>query len=97
MKRPTIQIIGSTRFKKEMEELAWELTRKGYLVWLPNFKPDRSTDIDESLLEDIGFCKLQIVDEVFVFNKDNYIGSSTKKEIDLCKKINKKMTYLFNA
>lgn len=97
MKRPSIQIIGSTKFKKEMEELAWELTRKGYLVWLPNFKPDKSSDIDESLLEDIGFAKLNLVDEVFVFNKDNYIGSSTKKEIEYCKKIDKKMTYLYNA
>ena len=47
--RLSVMIIGSTRFKKEMEETAWELSRKGWVVWLPLFRPEDADDIDESL------------------------------------------------
>ena len=92
--RLSVMIIGSTRFKKEMEETAWELSRKGWVVWLPLFRPEDADDIDESLLEDIGLAKIDMVDTVLVFNKDHYIGSSTQKEIEYCKFIKKPMRYL---
>lgn len=92
--RLSVMIIGSTRFKKEMEETAWELSRKGWVVWLPLFRPEKAEDIDEEILEDIGLAKIDMVDCVLVFNKDHYIGSSTQKEIEYCKFNNIPMRYL---
>lgn len=92
--RNIVQIIGSTRFKDDMMKTAWELSRKGWVVILPLFRPEGSKDIDEELLEDIGFFRITKADIVLVYNKDNYTGSSTRKEIQFCKLINKEMVYL---
>lgn len=47
-----------------------------------------------AMLDDIHKRKIDIADEIFVINKDGYIGQSTKSEIEYAKKTGKKINYL---
>lgn len=40
--------------------------------------------------------RIYLSDEVFIINVDNYIGKSTKKEIEYAQSLGKKITYLEN-
>ena len=48
------------------------------------------------MLDDIHKRKIDMADEIFVINKDGYIGQSTKSEIEYAKKTNKRITYMEN-
>lgn len=89
--RPIVMIIGSCRFLEDMKKEAWELTRKGYIVLTPEEKPEESEDIDIEILEANGLYKIDMADEVLLFNKDGYVGESTAKEIKYCFENNKPM------
>ncbi|MDY4950229.1 MAG: hypothetical protein SO128_12765 [Clostridium cadaveris] len=52
------------------------------------------TDEVKIMLDDIHKRKIDMADEIFVINKDNYIGSSTKSEIEYAIKTGKKVNYL---
>lgn len=77
-----VMFIGSCRFLKTMKEIAWEYTRAGWIVMLPNERPDTAADIDAEKLEAIGKSKIDIADLVFVCNVDGYIGNSTRVELN---------------
>ena len=96
--RKIVLLIGSTKFHDEFLETAWKLTHdEGCIVLLPNFRPStmmvREYDIDEEILEDIGYCKIDFADEVYVVNVDGYIGSSTSTEIAYAKSIGVPIRY----
>ena len=96
--RKVILLIGSTRFHDEFLETAWKLTKdQECVVLLPNFRPStmmaKGFDIDEEILEDIGYTKIDFCDEVYVVNVDGYIGKSTSKEIAYAKSIGKPIKY----
>ena len=98
--RKIVLLIGSTRFQDDFLEVAWKLTKeKGCVVLLPNFRPStmmsKGFDIDEDILEDIGFTKIDFCDEVYVVNVDGYIGSSTAKEIEYAKFIEKPVYFVY--
>lgn len=82
-----VTIIGSTRFDKEIRKWAWDHTKKGYLIlFAPFCKEEHVTDkIDfenyRFLLEEQHFQKIEMADIVFVFNKDDYVGTSTYEEL----------------
>ena len=46
------------------------------------------------MLDDIHKRKIDMADEIFVINKDGYIGQSTKSEIEYAEKTGKKINYL---
>ena len=46
------------------------------------------------MLDDMHKCKIDIADEIFVINKNGYIGSSTKSEIEYAISKGKKVNYL---
>ena len=48
----------------------------------------------KEMLDDMHKRKIDMADEIFVINKNGYIGSSTKSEIEYAKKTNKKINYL---
>ncbi|MFR4584439.1 hypothetical protein [Clostridium cadaveris] len=52
------------------------------------------TDEVKIMLDDMHKRKIDMADEIFVINKDNYIGSSTKSEIEYAIKTGKKVNYL---
>ena len=48
------------------------------------------------MLDDMHKRKIHMADEIFVINKNGYIDSSTKSEIEYTHKTGKKVNYLEN-
>jgi hypothetical protein len=46
------------------------------------------------MLDDMHKRKIDMADEIFVINKDGYIGDSTRSEIEYAAKHNKIINYL---
>lgn len=81
-----ITLCGSTRFNDEFMKTASDLTRKGYIVLMPHiFSHDESEESDNQLtpeeLLNMHLDRIDMSDEIFVINKDGYIGDGTKQEI----------------
>jgi len=98
-KKPKIKVIticGSTKFRKEMQNWMWNTTKKGYLILYAPFAKEEIPDLEKyrEILEKIHFEKIRIADEVFIFNKNGYIGDSTKSEIEFAEDIGKSIAYL---
>ena len=101
-----ITLCGSTRFKDEFMKAQKDLTLKGNIVisvglfghsgdsevW-ENMDEGTLTKTKE-MLDDMHKRKIDMADEIFVINKDGYIGSSTKSEIEYAIKTNKKVNYM---
>jgi len=45
-------------------------------------------------LKEAHFKRIELSDAIYVINKNNYIGDSTKIEIDYAKKLKKEIMYL---
>ena len=98
-KYKVITLCGSTKFKDEFLIEQKRLTLEGNIVisvglfghsgddevWTENIK---------KMLDDIHKRKIDMADEIFVINKNGYIGSSTKSEIEYALKTNKKVNYM---
>lgn len=96
-KYKVITLCGSTRFKKEFEETNKRLTLEGNVVISVGcfgHAGDIITDEQKVMLDDIHRQKIEMADEIFVINKDSYIGKSTRAEIEYAKKLGKKINYL---
>lgn len=94
-----ITLCGSTRFKDEFEMINKHLTLKGNVVisvGLFGHSGDTVSDEEKELLDRIHKAKIDLCDEIFVINKDGYIGESTLSEIDYAIKNNKEIKYLCN-
>lgn len=101
-----VTLCGSTRFKDEFMKAQKELTLKGYIVisvglfghagdsevW-ENMDEGTLTKTKE-MLDDMHKRKIDMADEIFVINKNGYIGSSTLSEIEYAKKTGKIIKYL---
>lgn len=95
-KYKVITLCGSTRFKKEFEETNKRLTLEGNVVISVGcfgHAGDVFTDEQKVMLDDIHRQKIEMADEIFVINKDYYIGKSTRAEIEYAKKLGKKINY----
>lgn len=95
----TICLCGSLRFKKEYAEQELRFALEGYLVLLPTYMWVDAQRSDQflqykPLFDEIHFRKIDLADEIFVINKDGYIGESTRNEINYAMKLNKPITYL---
>lgn len=98
-KYKVITLCGSTKFKDEFLIEQKRLTLEGNIVisvglfghsgddevWTENIK---------KILDDMHKRKIDMADEIFVINKNGYIGSSTKSEIEYALKTNKKVNYM---
>ena len=98
-KYKVITLCGSTKFKDEFLIEQKRLTLEGNIVisvglfghsgddeiWTENIK---------KMLDDMHKRKIDMADEIFVINKNGYIGSSTKSEIEYALKTNKKVNYM---
>ena len=98
-KYKVITLCGSTKFKDEFLIEQIRLTLEGNIVisvglfghsgddevWTENIK---------KMLDDMHKRKIDMADEIFVINKNGYIGSSTKSEIEYALKTNKKVNYM---
>ena len=95
-KYKVITLCGSTRFKREFEETNKRLTLEGNVVISVGcfgHAGDEFTYVQKEMLDDIHRQKIEMADEIFVINKDSYIGKSTRAEIEYAKKLGKKVNY----
>lgn len=92
-----ITICGSLRFKQEMIEIAEKMELKGNCVLAPIYptNPDKDAYTDEEviILDKMHKEKIKLSDAILVVNIDNYIGNSTKSEIEFAKHLNKEIIY----
>lgn len=95
-KYKVITLCGSSKFKKEFFVLQQKLTLEGNIVLLPVFFDDGTEVADSkySMLKDMHTKRIDLADEIFVINKNGYIGCSTKLEIEYAIKSGKKINYL---
>lgn len=94
-----VTICGSIKFAKEMMIEAQKLALDGYYVFTPIYpviKDIKLTDDQLKLLKEEHFKKIELSDSILVINKDNYIGESTKLEIEYARSLNKKIIYYEN-
>lgn len=88
-----VTLCGSLRFKKEMMEVAEKLALLGDCVLTPVYPTsENSVRTKEQLikLREAHFKKIELSDAIFVVNVNNYIGESTKLEIEYAKNLEKK-------
>ncbi len=80
-----VTLCGSTRFKKEFEEVNARLTLEGNVVISVGvFGHADGIELSEEQkqqLDEIHFRKIDMADEIFVINVGGYIGASTSREI----------------
>lgn len=92
-----ITLCGSTRFKEDFERVNREFTLAGNIVLSVGcfgHAGDEFTASQKVMLDEIHKRKIDMADEIFVINKNGYIGSSTKSEIAYAKATGKKINFM---
>ena len=94
-----ITLCGSTKFKEDFIRVQKELTLKGNIILTVGLFGHSGDDEVWShgvkeLMDDMHKRRILMSDEIYVINKNNYIGESTKNEIEFAKKHNKKIIYM---
>lgn len=93
-----ITLCGSTKFKDEFNKVNKKLTLKGNIVISVGVFAHSDNIVLSSntkeMLDEIHKKKIDMADEIFVINKNGYIGRSTKSEIDYAVENNKTVKYL---
>lgn len=96
-KGKTITLCGSTRFKLLFEEVAVRLSWDGHLIFRPevysHFLNQEVNETEEAFLDELHKQKIARSDEIFVINKGQYIGSSTRSEIKFAKQLELRILY----
>lgn len=94
-----ICLIGSSKFKDEFRKLEVDLSIKGYIVLSPlvynqsGDNPECGKSVKE-VLDLVQKEKIRQSDIVFVVDVDEYVGNSTKNQIEYAKMLNKPLLYL---
>lgn len=93
-----ITLCGSTKFKKEFEEVNEALTLLGHIVLSVGvFVHAKGLTIkprQKGLLDQLHKSKIDLSNEIFVIDVNGYIGSSTRREIEYAQFRNKQINYL---
>ena len=92
-----ITLCGSTKFKRQFEEMNRILTLEGHVVlsvgvWCHS--GDTVTKGEKRMLDRIHKLKIDMSDAIYVLNVGGYIGESTRSEIEFAKAHDKKIMYL---
>lgn len=83
-----ITLCGSTRFKAEFFGWAKRLTYEGHIVLMPfiyGHCGDQVNDSIKDMLDKLHRDKILLSERIDIICPDNYIGESTKKEIEIAK------------
>lgn len=92
----TITLCGSLRFQKEMMMIAEKMSLDGNCVLTPVYPvSDNIERSKEQLikLKEAHFKRIEFSDGILVVNVNDYIGDSTKLEIEYAKKLGKQIMY----
>lgn len=94
-------LCGSTKFKEEFLKVQKELTLKGHIVISVGLFGHADNEFEKVItkeikvmLDDMHKRKIDMADEIFVINKNGYIGKSTKSEIEYAQNAGKVINYL---
>ncbi|MFR3919671.1 MAG: hypothetical protein ACLTXD_00740 [Clostridia bacterium] len=85
-----ITLCGSLKFQKEMMIVAEKMALEGYCILTPVYpvlENMKATEEQLIKLKEAHFKRIELSDAILVVNINNYIGDSTKLEIDYAKKI----------
>ena len=101
-KYKVVTLCGSTKFKDEFLREQKRLTLEGNIVisvGLFGHSGDDEvwTENTKEMLDDMHKRKIDMADEIFVINKDGYVGTSTKSEIEYAKATNKPVKFMENV
>jgi hypothetical protein len=94
-----ITLCGSTKFKQEFLQVQKELTLQGNIVisvGLFGHSGDEEVweEGTKEMLDEMHKRKIDMANEIFVINKNGYVGSSTKSEIAYAKSVGKNVRFL---
>ena len=94
-----ITLCGSTRFKEQFIEIQKKLTLEGNIVISVGAfghcgDNEVWTDDKKAMLDRMHLAKIDLADEIFVINVGNYIGDSTRNEIEYAKSKGKRVRFL---
>lgn len=100
-KYKVITLCGSARFENDFLREQKRLTLEGNIVISVGFFSNANndeifSDNTKLMLGDMHKRKIDMADEIFVINKDGYIGSSTRSEIEYAINTGKKVNYMEN-
>lgn len=100
-KYKVITLCGSTRFKDEFLQVQKQLTLEGNIVISVGFFEHADSEFEniitpeiKIMFDDMHKRKIDMSDEIYVINKNGYIGESTKSEIGYAIKTGKRVNYL---
>ena len=91
-----ITLCGSLKFQKEMMIIAEKMALKGNCILTPVYPIIENCERTDEQLEKLKkthFKRIELSDAILVINKNNYIGDSTKLEIEYAKKLGKEIMY----
>lgn len=92
-----ITVCGSLKFQTEMMIVAEKMALEGNCILTPVYPMLEKVEKTEKQLEKLKeahFKRIELSDAIYVINKDNYIGESTKLEIEYAQKLGKEIIYL---
>ena len=98
-KYKVITLCGSTKFKEQYLEVQKRLTLEGNIVISVGLfghagDVEALKDKTKAMLDRQHLAKIDLADEIFVINVDNYIGDSTRNEIEYAKSKGKRVRFL---
>lgn len=91
-----ITLCGSVKFKEDFLREQKRLTLEGNIVLSVTFFDNDIilSEKQKAMIGDMHKRKIDLSDEIFVINKNGYIGSSTRSEIEYAIKTNKRIKYM---
>lgn len=93
MKPEIVCLCGSTRFYDEFQQANYDLTMQGKIVLSVGFYPHAKAkaghgegvghdSVEKVALDELHKRKIDLADRVYVLNVGNYIGDSTRSEVE---------------
>lgn len=101
---PIVTLCGSTKFKEDFLRLQEELTLSGFCVISVGIFEHADHDDTannpitsemKKMIDEIQLQKIDLASRVMIVNRDDYIGESTKAQIEYAKKIGKPIFYMY--
>ncbi len=92
-----ITVCGSLKFKEEIMQITEKMALQGNcmlsITYPTKTGKDAYTNEEKEILGKMHKEKIRISDAILVVNVNNFIGSSTKNEIEFAKALNKEIIY----
>ena len=91
-----ITLCGSMKFQSDMMAIAQKMALEGNCILTPTYsvlKNIEYTPEQIAKLKEAHFKRIEMSDAILIVDINNYIGDSTRLEIDYAKKLGKELIY----